>query len=91
MVLLNGNVRDMLERVRLRQIPWHKNRCLFAKLHVHELVNLTPQRSTSMPERSASTVAVLTDKGKSELRRLAQCPRDVLWNAAEIPVGNVHE
>lgn len=77
MTLSNYQALVALHEVRNRQIPWHKKATLFGTLKKLGLVAFADQKTLSNPDRPKVTIAVLTDKGRSELDRLSRltnCP-----------------
>lgn len=70
MTVLNMELRQTLELVRLRQIPWHKNKHAFAKLQAEGLIEPAPQKTVSESAWPSPVIAVLTDLGKLELDRM---------------------
>lgn len=81
MTLLNGQVWNTLELVRLRQIPWHKRPDTFDKLQAAGLLESVQQKTLTVTDRPAPLVAVLTERGKEELIRLSGSRSADVWCA----------
>ncbi|MCB5364719.1 hypothetical protein H0484_13260 [Pusillimonas sp. CC-YST705] len=79
MVLLNGQVWEVLEQVRLRQVLWHRRATIFSTLEAAGLLKAMPQTTVAMTGRPVPNIATLTEVGKREIRRLASCRRDEVW------------
>lgn len=58
----------VLEQVRLRQIPWHKNPAVFGVLRRLGLI-IPVRQVTSDPAKIGVEIAVLTDKGREHCER----------------------
>ncbi|CAM3860603.1 hypothetical protein [Bordetella tumulicola] len=69
MDLTESQVLAVLEQVRLRQIPWHKNPVVFGVLRRLGLIMSVRQGVTSDPEKIGVEIAVLTDKGRERCER----------------------
>lgn len=83
MTLSNGQVWEVLEQVRLRQVLWHRRATIFSRLQEAGLLKAVPQMTVAMTGRPVPSIATLTETGKREVARLANCRRDELWEAAK--------
>lgn len=83
MTLLNGQVWEVLEQVRLRQVLWHRRATLFSRLEAAGLLKAVPQTTVAMTGRPVPSIATLTEMGKREVARLANCRGDEVWEAGK--------
>ena len=88
MALTNGQVWEVLEQVRLRQVLWHRRATVFSKLQAAGLLKPAPQTTIAMIGRPVPSIATLTEAGKREIERLANCRGDEPWEAAASPAAN---
>ncbi|HKR47238.1 hypothetical protein AB4Y40_08905 [Paraburkholderia sp. EG287B] len=67
----NGAVLEALRLALHRQIPWHKRPAIFTLLRSHGLIQIVDQKPPpSTKYLPTLQIAVLTDKGQSEIRRI---------------------
>ncbi|MCP3715106.1 MULTISPECIES: hypothetical protein [unclassified Paraburkholderia] len=67
----NGAVLEALRLALHRQIPWHKRPPIFTLLRSHGLIQTVDQAPPpSTKFLPTLQIAVLTDKGQSEIRRI---------------------
>ena len=78
MTVLNAELRHTLELVRLRQIPWHKNKGVFTKLEAEGLIEPVAQKTVSESAWPSPVIAVLTDRGKLALDQMPEGDEDRL-------------
>lgn len=78
-IMSNQQVLKALHDVRVRQIPWHKQKPLFAALREFGLVVPAGQLSQSNPDRPTVLIAVLTELGRQEFDRLSRSQRAAQW------------
>ncbi|WP_175107988.1 hypothetical protein [Pararobbsia alpina] len=76
----NGAVLEALRRAQFRQVPWPKRPRVFEFLHQQGLIATMRQPSSPVPgPHEPVDIAVLTARGKEEIRRLELRERSSHW------------